>query len=86
MKVIIAILLLFTLGCPIHMPVFSGKLYQGDSANGGITRANPNEQVEFISATDPMFDKFTCTKTQDLINYLAEVQKALASCKRWGNE
>ena len=83
MKIILAISLLFTLfiiGCPKPMPVFSGKLYQGDSAHTGITRNNPNEPMEFISASDPVFDKFTCTQTEALVDYIVEVQHLVNHC------
>jgi len=83
MKILIIISLLFLFSCPAHMPLFTGKFWQGDSAKIGITRNNPVEPMEFIPANDPEFDNYTCTKTHDLINYLAEVQKALASCKKW---
>jgi hypothetical protein len=81
---LIPVLILLT-SCPATMPLYTGRFYQGDSARVGITRNNPNEPSEFIPATDPEFDKYTCTKTQDLINYLAEVHKALSNCKWKGD-
>jgi hypothetical protein len=80
----LSIALFFLLGCPKPpFPVFGGKLFQGDSDNAGITRNNPDEPMEFISASDPQFDKYTCTKTQDLVNYIAEVNKIINMCKQW---
>jgi hypothetical protein len=75
------ITLLFLLACPAHMPVFGGKLFMGDSERSGIARNNPNEPAEFIPANDPTFDSYVCTRAVDLANYLAQVEKALHSCK-----
>jgi hypothetical protein len=84
MKISLVMLsLLFLTQCPTAMPIFAGKLYHGNSKEAAIIRANPGEPEEIISSSDPEFDKFTCTKTADLINYLAEVQKALSHCKSW---
>lgn len=84
MKILaLGLILILLSACPAHMPIFSGKFYQGDSAKSGISRNNPNEPSEFIPSNDPEFDKFTCTQTKDLINYLSEIQKALQHCKRW---
>ena len=85
MKHIILIgFILFLCGCPKPpFPVFGGKLFQGDSANAGISRNNPDEPAEFIPANDPIFDHYTCTKTQDLVNYIAEVNKIINQCKQW---
>lgn len=84
MKILaLGFILIFLTACPKTMPLFSGKFFQGDSAKAGISRNNPNEPAEFIPSTDPEFDKFTCTQTKDLINYLSQIQKALQSCKRW---
>lgn len=83
MVILLSISFLFLMACPSVMPVFQGRLYQGDSAKVGISRNNPNEEPEFISASSQDFDAFTCTKTHDLVLYLEEVQKALSNCKRW---
>ena len=69
MRVILLVIMLsFLYGCPETMPIFGGKFYQGDSAKAGISRNNPNETPEFISASDPEIDQFTCTKTRDYKN------------------
>jgi hypothetical protein len=81
-NIILLIALSFLFACPVNMPIFSGKLYQGDSDSVGIIRNNPNEESEYIAASDPQFDKFTCIRTQELIDYLKEVQKALQNCKK----
>lgn len=84
---LIILFLPFLGGCPKkgqNQPVYSPYLYAGDSERGGITRAQSNEH---ISATDPKFDGFVCTKYESLaclkrtyIDNCKEFKKAVVDC------
>lgn len=59
------------------VPKVAVRIYAGDSAAGGITRAQDNER---ISCVMPDIDRFACMTYDDLKKIYAVMQ----SCRDWG--
>lgn len=67
--------------CTHNVPVWDGKIYAGDSKKEGLSRNNPNQPPEFISAIDPHFDDFMAMTYADFKSFYATY---VLGCKDWG--
>lgn len=75
---LLAISLLSFTSC-VHgqIPAWNGKLWAGDSARGGITRAQSGEHID---ATDPLFDGYIAMSYEDFRSFYATY---VLGCKEW---
>lgn len=59
------------------MPVWGGKLYQGDHVLRAIVRSQDNERID---TDDPQFSEFYCTSGADL----QKLYENMLKCEKWG--
>src|SRR4051812_40484273 len=63
------------------IPRWDGKLWAGDSAHGGITRAQEQDPAKrTIQATDPRFDEYVAMTYEDFRGFVATY---IYQCKSW---
>ena len=63
------------------IPRWDGKLYAGDSAREGVTRAqDPDPVTNFVSAKDPKFDTGLWMTYADFRSFYATY---ILGCKKW---
>jgi hypothetical protein len=82
-KIFFAATLLNLSGCQSvsgPVPKIDVKLYNGDSAKGGVTRANPGEPVDTIKATDPRIDEGYWLRHADFNRVISTY---IGQCEKW---
>lgn len=63
------------------IPRWDGKLWAGDSARGGITRAQETDPARrTIPANDPRFDDYVALSYEDFRSFVATY---VYGCKQW---
>lgn len=68
-------------GCTTTVPKWDGKIWAGDSANAGITRAQETDPAKrTIKASDPAFDDYMAMSYADFKSFY---QTYVLGCNDW---
>lgn len=76
-QTVLLLLVLLNSSCSTPIPKWDGKLYAGDPAHDGVTRAQANET---ISCQAPEFNQMICMTMADFRSFYATY---VLGCKDW---